>query len=118
MWMHRTQRLLDRPIDEVREAIDHFVTAMWPATVTTTEHHGRRADWIATAPGSEDLDVVLTWTLVDLDGETFVTLTLDEMEAGPDPAAELELILDAVGRRDRRSVSGAAARHPSAWRPR
>ena len=105
MWMHRTQRLLDRPIDDVRADIDRFVAAMWRATVTTTEHHGRRADWIATAPGADDLDVVLTWTLVDLDGETFVTLTLDEMEPGPDPAAELELILDAVGRREPRTVS-------------
>ena len=118
MWMHRTQRLVDRPIAEVRADIDRFVAAMWPATVTTTEHHGRRADWIATTPGSDDLDVVLTWTLVDLDGTTFVSLTLDEMEPGPDPAAGLELILDAVARREPRSISASAARHPSARPPR
>ena len=117
MWMHRAQRLVERPIDEVRDDIDRFVAATWRTTVTTTEHHGRRADWIATAPGSDDLDVVLTWTLVDLDGETFVTLTLDEMEAGPDPAGELGLILDEIGR-DRRSISRSAARHPSARPPR
>ena len=39
---------------------------------------------------------MLTWTLIDLDGATFVTLELDEMERGPDPRAELEAILDLV----------------------
>jgi len=98
MWTHRTQRLVSSPTAEVRDAIDRLVATTWaPSTaVTTTEHHGRRADWIATGPGSDDLDIVLTWTLVDLDGSTFVTLTLDEMEPGPDPLAGLESILDVL----------------------
>jgi hypothetical protein len=98
MWMHSTQRLVPRPIGEVRSSIDRLVRATWGATgaVTTTEHHGRRSDWIATAPGADDLDVVLTWTLVDLDGPTFVTLTLDEMDRGPDPRPGLEMVLDAL----------------------
>lgn len=98
MWMHRAQRLVPRPIDDVRAAIDRLVRSTWApiTTVTTTEHHGRRSDWIASGPGSDELDVVLTWTLVDLDGPTFVTLTLDEVEAGPDPRRGLETILDAL----------------------
>jgi len=98
MWMHSTQRLVPCPIDEARIGIDRLVRATWAGatTVTTTEHHGRRSDWIATTVGSDDLDVVLTWTLIDLDGSTFVTLTMDEMEAGPDPLTALESVLDAL----------------------
>ncbi len=100
MWMHRTQRIVERPAADVRDDIGRLVAATWGrvTTVTTTEHHGRRADWIATAPGSDDLDIVLTWTLVDLEASTFVTLTLDELERGPDPAAALEGILDLLAR--------------------
>jgi hypothetical protein len=96
MWMHSTHRLVERPADAVRIDIERLVRATWAAatSVTTTEHHGRRADWIATGPGSDDLDIVLTWTLIDLDTSTFVTLTLDEMEPGPDPSGGLEAILD------------------------
>lgn len=96
MWMHSTHRLVARPADVVRIDIDRLVRSTWAraTTVTTTEHQGRRADWIATGAGSDDLDVVLTWTLIDLDTSTFVTLTLDEMEPGPDPVGGLEAILD------------------------
>jgi hypothetical protein len=85
MWMHSTQRLVLRPIEDVRVGIDRLVRVTWGATttVTTTEHHGRRSDWIATAAGADDLDVVLTWTLVDLDDSTHVTLTLDEIDRAP-----------------------------------
>jgi hypothetical protein len=98
MWMHRTQRLVARPVDVVRVDIDHLVTSIWGATtaVSTTEHHGQRADWIATGPSSDDLDVVLTWTLIDLGETTFVTLTLDEVDPGPDPVGGLEALLDAL----------------------
>jgi hypothetical protein len=99
MWMHSTQRLVPRPIGEVRDVIDRLVRRFWAGatSVTTTEHHGRRSDWIARAAECDELDVVLTWTLVDLDDATFVTLTLDEVDAGPDPRDGLEAILDALG---------------------
>jgi hypothetical protein len=95
MWMHRTQRLVERPVGEVRHDIGQLVRSTWEpvAHVVTTEHHGRRSDWIA-ADADGALDVVLTWTLIDLDGATFVTLELDELEPGPDPRAGMELMLD------------------------
>jgi hypothetical protein len=98
MWMHRTQRVLPRPAAAVRRDIGLLVDRMWGRVVpvTTTEHHGRRSDWIPSLAAPDELDVVLTWTLVDLDGATFLTLELDEIERGPDPGAELEAILDVV----------------------
>ena len=96
MWTHRTHRLVARPIADVRREITDLVDNAWGrvATVTTTEHHGRRSDWISTAGDPDDLDVVLTWTLIDLDVATFVTLELDEVERGPEPAEGLETLLD------------------------
>ena len=44
------------------------------------------------------LDVVLSWTLTDLDDATFVGLALDELEVGADPATALEEVLDLLGR--------------------
>jgi hypothetical protein len=96
MWTHQVQRLVPQPIDEVQTEIARVVETGWgdASDVTTTEHHGRRADWIAAGVGSDELDIVLTWTLTDLDHETYVVLTLDEFDAGPDPTDELEQILD------------------------
>jgi hypothetical protein len=96
MWTHRTDRLVARPLAVVRADIDELVLSTWGrvTTVSTTEHHGTRSDWMATRPGSDDIDIVLSWTLLDLDEATFVTLTLDEFEPGPDPAAGLEEVLD------------------------
>jgi hypothetical protein len=98
MWTHEVQRLVPRPVAEVREEIARIVDAAWcgATDVTTTEHHGRRADWIAAGVGSDELDIVLTWALTDLDHETHVVLTLDEFDAGPDPTDEMEAILDMV----------------------
>jgi len=98
MWTHRTQRHVARPVAEVRGDIARLVELTWgrAGMVTTTEHHGRRSDWIASATDPDDLDVVLTWTVVDLDGATFVTLELDEMERGPDPVGQLDAMLDVV----------------------
>jgi hypothetical protein len=98
MWTHRTQRHVDRPASEVRGDVARLVALTWgrAGMVTTTEHHGRRSDWISSATDPDDLDVVLTWTLVDLDGATFVTLELDEMDRGPDPIGQLEAMLDVV----------------------
>jgi len=106
MWTHQTQRLVERPADEVRDDIARIVDATWrPVTdVTTTEHHGRRSDWIADELGSDQVDIVLTWSLSEVDGATHVVITLDEFERGPDPTAALEEILDllAVARRTAR----------------
>lgn len=98
MWTYRTARLVTRPAADVRAAIDQLVRTMWaPFTaVTTTEHHGTRSDWIATDLDGEVLDVVLSWTLTDLDDSTYVSLALDELEAGADPADALEQVLDLV----------------------
>jgi hypothetical protein len=62
--------------------------------VTTTEHHGIRSDWIATDASGDELDVVLSWALCDLDDATFVGLTLDELDAGVDPRGALDEVLD------------------------
>ena len=64
MWTHRTQRHVARPVAEVRGDIARLVELTWgrAGMVTTTEHHGRRSDWIASATDPDDLDVVLTWT--------------------------------------------------------
>jgi hypothetical protein len=96
MWTHQVQRLVPLAIDDVRAEIARLVDAAWSGAtdVTTTEHHGRRADWIAAGAGSDDIDIVLTWTLTDLDGATYVVLTLDEFDPGPDPTDELEQVLD------------------------
>ena len=64
--------------------------------VSTTEHHGRRSDWISDRPGSDEVDIVLTWSLTDLDDATFVVVTLDEFERGPDPIEGLEQLLDVL----------------------
>jgi hypothetical protein len=98
MWTHQVQRLVRRPIVDVREDIARLIDAMWRGlvTVATTEHAGRRSDWIGTGPGSDDVDIVLTWSLTDLDDATFVVLTLDEFERGPDPIEGLERILDVL----------------------
>jgi hypothetical protein len=100
MWTYRTSRLVPRPGADVRAAIDDLVRTTWaPFTaVTTTEHHGTRSDWIATDPGGEVLDVVLSWTLTDLDDATYVCLALDELDAGSDPTAALEEVLDLLTR--------------------
>ena len=100
MWTYRTSRLVPRPGSEVRAAIDDLVRTTWaPFTaVTTTEHHGTRSDWISTDPSGEVLDVVLSWTLTDLDDATYVCLALDELDAGADPTAALEELLDLLTR--------------------
>lgn len=96
MWTHQVERLVAQPIADVRAEIARVVEAGWSGAtdVTTTEHHGRRTDWIAAGAGRDEVDIALTWTLSDLDGETHVVLTLDEFEPGPDPTDELEQILD------------------------
>ncbi|MET0459169.1 MAG: hypothetical protein ABW122_12595 [Ilumatobacteraceae bacterium] len=96
MWTYRTARLVPRPAADVRAAIDDLVRTTWaPYTaVTTTEHHGVRSDWISTDLDGEVLDVVLSWTLTDLDEATYVGLALDELEVGADPAKALEDVLD------------------------
>ena len=96
MWTYRTARLVPRPDADVRTAIDDLVRTTWaPYTaVTTTHHHGTRSDWIATDLDGDVLDVVLSWTLTDLDDATYVSLALDELEAGADPASALEEVLD------------------------
>ena len=96
MWTYRTPRLVPRPTTEVAAAIDQLVRTTWaPFTaVTTTEHFGTRSDWIATDVSGDELDVVLSWTLIDLDDATLVALTLDELDVGPDPDAALEELLD------------------------
>jgi hypothetical protein len=98
MWTHLTQRFIPRPVAEVRADIARIVDGMWrPITgVTTTEHHGRRSDWISVGPCSDDVDIVLTWTLTDLEHETHVVLTLDEFTPGPDPTDGLDEILDVL----------------------
>jgi hypothetical protein len=102
MWTYQTQRIVPRPVAEVREDVARLVAETWGTTVRveTSEHHGRRTDWIAgLAGGAADdgvVDVVLTWALSDLDDATLVVLTLDELEPGPDPRAGLELVLDAL----------------------
>jgi hypothetical protein len=98
MWTHQVQRLVRRPITDVRNDIERIVEATWRplTTVSTTEHHGRRSDWISDRPGSEHVDIVLTWSLTDLDDATFVVVTLDEFERGPDPTEGLEQLLDVL----------------------
>jgi hypothetical protein len=59
-------------------------------------HHGRRSDWVTVGPESDEIELVLTWSLSDVDGETLVVLTLDEFERGPDPVEGLEEILDVL----------------------
>jgi hypothetical protein len=100
MWTSRTSRLVPRPVADVRAAIADLVRTTWaPYTaVTTTEHHGVRSDWIATDLDGEVLDVVLSWTLTDLDDATYVELALDELEVGCDPATALEEVLDLLTR--------------------
>jgi hypothetical protein len=98
MWTHQQQRIVPRPVAEVRADIARIVDGTWRpiAGVTTTEHFGRRSDWITEAPASDEVDIVLTWTLTDLDDETHVVLTLDEFNLGPDPMDGLEQILDVL----------------------
>jgi hypothetical protein len=98
MWTHQVQRLVRRPIADVRMDIARIVDATWRrvTTVATTEHHGRRADWISDGPGSDDIDIVITWSLTDLDDATYVVVTLDEFERGPDPIEGLEQLLDVL----------------------
>src|SRR3954447_7751182 len=98
MWTHQVQRVVPRPVGEVREDIARIVEATWRRVtdVTTTVHHGRRSDWIANGPGSDEVDIVLTWEVSDLQDATLVVLTLDEFEPGPDPRAGLQDILDVL----------------------
>jgi hypothetical protein len=106
MWTHQVQRIVRRPIVDVREDIDRIVDATWRrlTSVSTTEHHGRRSDWISAGPGSDDVDIVITWSLIDLDDATFVAVTLDEFERGPDPIEGLEQILDVLATSHRRVI--------------
>jgi hypothetical protein len=98
MWTHQAQRLVRRPIADVRQDIERIVDGTWRrlTAVTTTEHHGRRSDWISDGPGSEDVDIVITWSLTDLDDATFVVIDVDEFDRGPDPREGLEQILDVL----------------------
>ncbi len=98
MWTHHVCRLVPRPAAEVRTHIDELVRWSWArwTTVTTTDHNGVRTDWIAAERGSDEVEVALSWHLVDLDDATFVTLTVDEFEPGPSPIGGLEEILDAL----------------------
>ena len=98
MWTHEQQRIVPRQVAEVRADIARIVDGTWRpiANVTTTEHHGRRSDWITIGPRSDEVDIVLTWTLTDLDDATHVLLTLDEFNLGPDPMDGLEEILDVL----------------------
>jgi hypothetical protein len=98
MWTHQQQRIVPRPVAEVRADIARIVDGTWRpiANVSTTEHHGRRSDWITVGPVSDEVDIVLTWTLTDLDDATYVVLTLDEFNLGPDPTDGLQEILDVL----------------------
>ena len=106
MWTHQMQRLVPRPIAEVRADIARIVDGTWRpiADVMTTEHHGRRSDWVTVGPHSDEVDIVLTWTLTDLDDETHVVLTLDEFNLGPDPMDGLAQILDVLESMTRRAT--------------
>jgi hypothetical protein len=106
MWTHQTQRLVPRPVAEVGADIARIVDGTWRpiAAVTTTEHHGRRSDWVTVAPHSDEVDIVLTWTLTDLDDSTYVVLTLDEFNLGPDPMDGLEEILDVLASMSHRAA--------------
>jgi hypothetical protein len=98
MWTHQVQRLVRRPIADVRDDIERIVDATWRrlTRVVTTEHHGRRSDWISRGRWSEEVDIVITWSLTDLDDATFVVVELDELESGPDPREGLEQLLDVL----------------------
>ncbi|MET0146107.1 MAG: hypothetical protein ABW328_15195 [Ilumatobacteraceae bacterium] len=95
MWTHRTQRFVAAPAADVRAGIADLVAATWARslTVSTTDHNGTRTDWLY-LPGTDELDVALSWTVVDLGDTTYLQLTLDEIEPGGDALEGMEAVLD------------------------
>ena len=95
MWTHRTQRFVAAPATSVRAGIAELVATTWARslTVRTTDHHGTRTDWLY-LPGTDELDLALSWTVVDLGDRTYLELTLDELESGGEALEGMEAVLD------------------------
>lgn len=75
-----------------------LVQAVWGGRgrVILDDPAGERLDAIASADGSDEADVWLTWEFTPVAGGTRVHVRLNELERGPDPGEELVELLDAL----------------------
>ena len=79
----------------VSVAIDELVTRLWGTGSRVLDDDGlNRVDAVAAEPGDDVADVWLTWRLTPVAGATRVRLVLDELEPGPEPIEELNVVLD------------------------
>lgn len=98
MWSHHAEELVPADPSAVRMAIATLVDDLWG-----DRHHtllattGDRTDAIAVDAGSNVADVWLTWRVRPRTGGTWVEVTLDELDRGPDP--DLATLLQALSRR-------------------
>lgn len=97
MWTHHAERLVPAEPSAVRTAIAALVDELWGDRSRTLLADDERTDAVAPAPGSDDVDVWVTWRVTDRADGTSVEVTLDELEAGPNP--DLHALLQALGRR-------------------
>ncbi|HJR25695.1 MAG TPA: hypothetical protein VJ804_09490 [Acidimicrobiales bacterium] len=101
MWTYEAARVVDGPPGRVEAALASVVERFWSTrarVVAGSEGAGRMVA-IDGQPGTEDPEVWLTWRLDPVAGGTLITLVLDEVESGPDPAEGLAQLLDLVEER-------------------
>lgn len=98
MWTHHAERFVPGEPSAVRAAIVALAEGLWgdrcrTLRATADEHiHA-----VASDVGSDAADVWVTWRLAARTHGTTVEVTVDELDAGPDP--ELQALLGALARR-------------------
>ena len=98
MWTYEAARVIDAPPGRVEAALASVMERFWSrrARVVAGSEGNGRVVALDAVPGAEDPEVWLTWRLDPATGGTLITLVLDEVESGPDPAEGLAQLLDLV----------------------
>ena len=100
MHSYAAERLVTADPVAVSGAIDDLVHLLWGAGSRVLDDDGlTRVDAVAAEPTDDAADVWLTWRLTPVAGATRVRLVLDELDPGPEPIEELNVVLDMLAQR-------------------
>jgi hypothetical protein len=101
MDSYAAQRCVAARPGALSEAIDALMRELWPARTRVVVRTGCSSVTYAVSGAADQPagDAWLTWQLTPERDGTLVRLVLDELDRGPDPAAELAVILDLLAAR-------------------
>lgn len=99
MWSFETERTFAASTAQVEAAIPAVVERLWGdrARLVVATRRADRIDAIDAADGSGP-EAWLTWQLESAGSQTRLRLVLDELDQGPNPAAELRDVLGLIKR--------------------